>query len=147
MSDLDTALALAIRVHAGQRDRAGKPYILHPLRIMQRFQTEPEQIVAVLHDVVEDGDVTLDRIRELGFSEAVVAGIDGMTKRPGESYEAFVERLAPNPLARAVKIMDIRDNIDVTRLPSMDERDLQRVAKYHRALKFLEGIEKAAKDA
>lgn len=138
MSDLDTAMALAIRVHTGQKDRSGKPYILHPLRVMMKFQTEPEQIVAILHDVVEDGNVTLDELRSLGFSEPIVAGIDGMSRREGETYQQFVDRLAPDPLARAVKIMDIRDNIDTTRLAVLERRDLDRVAKYHKALKQLE---------
>lgn len=137
MSILDAAVALACRVHAGQVDKSGKPYILHPLRLMLKFEDVDEQVVSVLHDVVEDGDVTLDELRELGVSSAAVAAIDCLSKREGELYEDFIARIKPNDLARRVKIADIRDNLDLTRLPQVSDKDLQRVAKYHRALREL----------
>lgn len=137
MSILDAAVALACRVHAGQVDKSGKPYILHPLRLMLKFEDVDEQVVSVLHDVVEDGDVTLDELRELGVSSAAVAAIDCLSKREGELYEDFIARIKPNDLARRVKIADIRDNLDLTRLPRVSDKDLQRVAKYHRALREL----------
>lgn len=137
MSILDAAVALACRVHAGQVDKSGKPYILHPLRLMLKFEDVDEQVVSVLHDVVEDGDVTLDELRELGVSSAAVAAIDCLSKREGEVYEDFIARIKPNDLARRVKIADIRDNLDLTRLPQVSDKDLQRVAKYHRALREL----------
>ncbi|WP_434570849.1 GTP pyrophosphokinase [Pseudomonas sp. Z3-8] len=138
MSILDAAIALASKVHAGQVDKAGKPYILHPLRLMMRFDGLEEQLVSLLHDVVEDGDVTLDELRELGISEAVVTAIDCLTKRQGESYEQFIARIRPNPLATQVKIADIHDNLDLTRLPVVRDKDLERAAKYHRALRYLQ---------
>ncbi|MCS3472907.1 (p)ppGpp synthase/HD superfamily hydrolase [Pseudomonas sp. JUb42] len=137
MSILDAAVALACRVHAGQVDKSGKPYILHPLRLMLKFEDVDEQVVSVLHDVVEDGDVTLEELRELGVSSAAVAAIDCLSKREGELYEDFIARIKPNDLARRVKIADIRDNMDLTRLPQVSDKDLQRVAKYHRALREL----------
>jgi hypothetical protein len=137
MSILDAAVALACRVHAGQVDKSGKPYILHPLRLMLKFEDVDEQVVSVLHDVVEDGDVTLEELRELGVSSAAVAAIDCLSKREGELYEDFIARIKPNDLARRVKIADIRDNLDLTRLPQVSDKDLQRVAKYHRALREL----------
>lgn len=137
MNQLETAIALACRVHAGQVDKSGQAYILHPLRLMLQFEHDDERIVSVLHDVVEDGGVTLDQLRQLGLSEAIVAAIDCLSKRPGEQYEDFIARLAPNPLARKVKMEDIKHNLDVTRLPALHEKDLQRIAKYHQALRFL----------
>ncbi|MBO1540638.1 GTP pyrophosphokinase [Pseudomonas sp. OA65] len=138
MSILDAAIALASRVHAGQVDKAGKPYILHPLRLMMKFDGLEEQLVSLLHDVVEDGDVTLDELRGLGIPEVAVTAIDCLTKRPGESYEQFIDRIRPNPLATKVKIADIHDNLDLTRLPVVRDKDLERAAKYHRALRYLQ---------
>ena len=137
MSTIDEAIALASRSHATQKDRAGQPYILHPLRLMLKFKTEPEQIVAVLHDVVEDTDVTLEALRTLGFSDQVVEAVDCLTKRQGEQYGAFIDRIAVNALARKVKVEDIRDNLDLARLPSVGDADLKRAAKYHTALTYL----------
>ncbi|AMZ73596.1 MULTISPECIES: hypothetical protein [Pseudomonas] len=138
MSILDAAIALASRGHAGQVDKAGKPYILHPLRLMMKFDGLEEQLVSLLHDVVEDGDVTLDELRGLGIPEVVVTAIDCLTKRKGESYEQFIARIRPNPLATKVKIADIHDNLDLTRLPVVRDKDLERAAKYHRALRYLQ---------
>lgn len=134
MSTLDTAIAIACKAHAGQLDKSGKPYILHPLRLMLNFHDEEAQVVSVLHDVVEDSHITLEDLRALGISEAAVEAIDCLSRRPAEAYDDFISRLRSNALARRVKIADIKDNLDLTRLPSITEKDLQRVAKYHRAL-------------
>jgi (p)ppGpp synthase/HD superfamily hydrolase len=131
---LETAIALACESHRGQVDKAGRPYILHPLRLMLSFASTTEQIVAVLHDVVEDTALTLDRLRDLGFDPDVVAAIDALTRREGESYERFIDRVSADPLATRVKLRDLRDNMDMSRLSHLDENDLQRVAKYHRAM-------------
>lgn len=140
MHIIDAAVALACRIHTGQVDKSGKPYILHPLRLMLKFDSIDEQVVSVLHDVVEDGDVTLDDLRALGVSAAAVAAIDCLSKRDGEPYEDFIARIKPNDLARRVKIEDIRDNLDLTRLPQVSDKDLQRAAKYHRALQSLNEV-------
>lgn len=113
MSRLESAIALACRVHAGQVDKSGQAYILHPLRLMLQFDNEDERIVSVLHDVVEDGGVTFDQLRQLGLSDAIVGAIDCLSKRPEEDYDAFIARLASNPLARKVKMADIKHNLDV----------------------------------
>ena len=139
MNILDAAVALACRVHAGQVDKSGKPYILHPLRLMLKFDDLDEQVVSVLHDVVEDGDVTLDELGALGISERAMKAIDCLSKRPGEPYEDFIARIHPDELARKVKIEDIKDNLDLTRLGTLQEKDLERVAKYHKALRYLSG--------
>lgn len=137
MSILDAAITLACRIHTGQVDKSGKPYILHPLRLMLKFETLDEQIVSVLHDVVEDGNVTLDELRQLGLCEHVIHAIDCLSKRSGEAYEDFIARIRPDELARKVKIEDIRDNLNLTRLPTLEAKDLERITKYHKALRYL----------
>jgi (p)ppGpp synthase/HD superfamily hydrolase len=133
-SPLDTALQIMAQAHAGQVDKAGQPYVLHPIRVMMRLATLEERVVALLHDVVEDSDLTLDDLRARGFSPAVVAAVDCLTKVEGETYDAFVSRVLTDPLAARVKIADLLENIDLTRLTEVREADLARVAKYHRAL-------------
>lgn len=140
MNQLDSAIALACKVHAGQVDKSGQAYILHPLRLMLQFEQDDERIVSVLHDVVEDGGVTFDQLRQLGLSDAIIEAIDCLSKRPGEHYDDFIARLAGNRLARVVKIEDIKHNLDVTRLPALHEKDLLRIAKYHKALGFLSSL-------
>lgn len=137
MSDFDVAISLACKVHAGQVDKSGQPYILHPLRLLLKFRCENERIVSVLHDVIEDGDITLDELRTLGFSDLVIGEIDCLSRRKGEDYQDFICRLSSNDLAKKVKIEDIKDNLDVTRLETIGEDDLNRVAKYHKALQYL----------
>lgn len=130
---LEDAIEIAVAAHRGQTDKAGQPYVLHPLRLMAQMRTAPEQIVAVLHDVVEDSDWTLDRLRERGFSDEIVAAIDGLTRRDGESYEAFIERAATHPVARRVKLADVEDNLDVRRLAKITDTDRERLDRYRRA--------------
>lgn len=137
MSDLETAIGLACKVHLGQRDKAGQAYILHPLRLMLKLANDDERIAAVLHDVVEDGDVSLDDLRQMGYAEPVVAAIDCLSRRPEETYEQFIERIALNPLASRVKMEDLKDNMDLTRLGAVEDKDLERIGKYHRALMYL----------
>lgn len=137
MSDIEKAIALALEAHRGQSDKAGKPYILHPLRLALKFENEEEMVVAVLHDVVEDSDLTLQDLSDLGFSNTVTDAIGCISKAPGESYDGFISRVLSNEIARRVKIEDIKDNLDLTRLQNVSEEDLKRVKKYHRALRKL----------
>ena len=130
---LEDAIALAVEAHRGQRDKAGQTYILHPLRVMLRLEGEAERMVAVLHDVVEDSSYTLERLRELGYPEEVLGALDCLTKREGETYEAFIERVLPHPLARRVKLADLEDNMDVRRLPAVTPKDAERLARYRAA--------------
>jgi (p)ppGpp synthase/HD superfamily hydrolase len=138
MPTLEDAIALAVDAHRGQLDKSGQPYILHPLRVMFRCQTDAQRIVAVLHDVVEDTGCTFDDLRQLGYSEDILAALDCVTKREGESYDAFVERAAANPIARAAKIADIEDNLDLRRLPGVAEKDIARLARYVKAWRRLQ---------
>lgn len=139
MATLEKAIAMAVKAHQGQLDRAGRPYILHPLAVMLRMETEEAMIVAVLHDVVEDSPLTLDDLRAAGFSDAVVAAIDALSNRAGESYPDFIERLSHNPLAVQVKLGDLQDNMDIRRLPEVGEKDIERLQKYRVAWRQLTG--------
>lgn len=140
---LEDAISIAAAAHRGQRDKAGAAYLLHPLRLMLRMDSEAAMMAAVLHDVVEDSDWTLDRLRERGFAEEVVEAVACLTHRDGESYEEFVERVKPNALARRVKIADLEDNMNVLRIGRLGEKDLQRLEKYHRAWRVLKEAERA----
>jgi (p)ppGpp synthase/HD superfamily hydrolase len=139
MRKLERAIAIAAEAHAGQVDKAGEPYILHPLRVMLSCATEDERIVGVLHDLVEDcPGWTFARLRQEGFSDAVLAALDSVTHREGEAYEAFVERAAANPIGRRVKLADLGDNCDLGRISAPTERDLARIEKYRRAIRTIE---------
>ena len=141
MSTIERAIEIALRAHAGQTDKAGAPYILHPLRLMLRMPTPPEMMIAVLHDVVEDSAITLGDLRQEGFSDEVIDAVSAVTRREGESYEAFVLRAAANPLGAKVKLADLEDNMDLLRLQDLGDRDLERLKRYHRAWTLLKGTE------
>ncbi len=134
MPTLEHAIALAIQAHQGQVDKAGQPYILHPLRVMFRLSGETEQIVGVLHDVIEDSDLTPDDLRRHGYSEEIITALEHVTRRPDETYEEFVQRSRQHPIACRVKQADLEDNMDVRRLSNPPSpQDLQRLARYRRA--------------
>lgn len=137
---LARAIAIASWAHAGQKDKAGQPYILHPLRVMMRGRTEEERIVGVLHDVAEDcPHYSLDRLFKEGFDRKVLHALAALTRLKPESYEAFIERIvASSPLARQVKVWDLEDNCDLSRLGRPSEADIDRVCtRYLPALKRL----------
>ena len=139
MATVEDAVAIAAQAHRGQKDKAGAPYLLHPLRLMMRMETEAAMMAAVLHDVVEDTEWTLERLREAGFSAEVLEAVDCLTRRGGESYEEFVERVRANPTARRVKIADLEDNMNIRRISRLGASDLERLEKYHRAWRALTG--------
>ena len=139
---LERAIALAAMAHAGQVDKAGAPYILHPLRMMLRLSGPEERIVAMLHDVVEDTDWTLERLRGEGFPDEIVEAVESVTNREGESYDDFVRRAAKNPIGARVKLADLEDNSDVSRLGgTITEKDRARLEKYRKAIEFLRAAE------
>ena len=141
MSTLERAIVIAAEAHAGQMDKAGAPYVLHPLRMMLRLSTSDEMIAAVLHDVVEDCGVSLEMLRAEGFSEHVIEAIDSVTRRAEETYEEFVLRAASNPIGRRVKLADLRDNSDLSRIAHPTARDYERVEKYRRAIETIRALE------
>lgn len=138
MSTLERAIALAAQAHQGQLDKVGAPYILHPLRVMLRLETTEERIAAVLHDAVEDTPITLDQLRAEGFSEPVLNAIASVTRHESETYEEFVLRAKADPIGRRVKLADLADNSDLSRLPHITDRDRARLEKYRRAIAILE---------
>ena len=141
-SYLERAIELATEHHEGQTDKAGKPYIEHPLRLMNQVESEDEKIVAVLHDIVEDTDMSLDDLRDEGFSEEVLSAIECVTKQDDEDYDSFIERISFNPLAVKVKLADLEDNMDLSRLPEVTDKDMERMEKYKRAKEILLRVNK-----
>lgn len=137
MVTVEDAISLAVRAHAGQKDRYGQPYILHVIRVAARVFDPPAQMAAALHDVVEDTAVTLDELRLMGYPEPVLAAVECLTRRDSETYEEFIERIAPNPLAVRVKLADLEDNMDLRRGGLLRAGDLERVARYQRAWRRL----------
>ncbi|MBB5536936.1 HD domain-containing protein [Rhizobium giardinii] len=136
--NLDNAIKLATEAHAGQVDKGGQPYILHPLRVMLAMAITDERIVAVLHDVVEDTDVSCDDLYWVhGFKPDIVTAIAALTRRNGEDYFDFIRRVAANSIAQAVKIADLRDNLDPSRPLPDDANSRARAQKYRRALSML----------
>lgn len=136
MASLERAIALAAQAHAGQIDKAGAPYILHPLRVMLRLDTPEGMQAAVLHDVLEDTSVTVDALRDAGFSESVIEAVEALTRRPDETYAAFIDRVKAHPVARRIKLADLEDNLDLRRLADPDSpspADMDRVKRYYRA--------------
>lgn len=139
MATVEDAVAIAAQAHKGQKDKAAAPYLLHPLRMLLRMNSEAAMMAAVLHDVVEDTDWTLERLREEGFSNEVLEAVDCLTRRDGENYQEFVERIRRNPIARQVKIADLEDNMNIRRISQLSVKDLERLEKYHRAWCVLTG--------
>ena len=138
MSTLEKAIEIAARAHTGQLDKAGAPYILHPLRLMLAVRRPSERIAAVLHDVVEDTDVTLDDLRAAEFHAEVLEAVDALTKRTGESRLDAARRAVRNPIARAVKLADVADNMDLKRIGSPSEKDFARLKEYEQVRALLE---------
>jgi (p)ppGpp synthase/HD superfamily hydrolase len=139
MPDLERALQIAVEAHAGAKDKSGAPYIFHPIRVMMRCRTEEAKIVALLHDVVEDTDTTFDDLIAEGFSEKIVAALRLLTHFEEDSYEAYVEKIAADPLAVEVKLADLEDNSDIRRLKVMDQNAMERFGRYLKAYRFLTG--------
>ena len=134
--NLARAIEIAASAHRNQADKGGSPYILHPIRVMMSLDTEDEKIVGILHDVVEDSNVwDFERLREEGFEENILSALKSVTKvSEDEDYQQFIERAGQNEIGRNVKIADIKDNLDVTRLRCISEKDVARLNKYKRAL-------------
>ena len=136
---LKKALDIAINAHKDQTDKAGKPYIFHPIRVSERCNMFEEKIVALLHDVIEDTEITPTTLLSEGFPEHIVESILSVTKQKNESYDDFVKRCSANSIGKIVKIHDLEDNMDITRLKELTENDLQRLNKYLKAYYYLKG--------
>jgi len=127
---LEKAIEIAVEAHRGQIDKAGTIYILHPMRVMLRGQNETEQILGILHDVVEDTPVTIEMLRLEGFSEEILESLTALTKKKGERYGDFIKRIMRIPLATQIKLYDMEDNLNRDRIPYPTEQDERRFAKY-----------------
>ena len=140
MATLERAIEVATEAHRGQLDKAGNEYIGHPLRVMAMGKTTEEKIVGVLHDVVEDSAWTLEQLAAEGFSAQVIEALRCVTKlSETEPYDKFIARIKHNPLAVAVKLNDLTDNMDIRRLPYLSDKDVKRLKKYLKAYKQLTG--------
>ena len=138
MSTLQKAIEIAQVAHKGQTDKSGAPYIMHVIRVMNSGKTEIEKICGVLHDLVEDTPWTFEMLQHEGFSEEIINVLKCVTKESEqEDYDHFIDRIIQNKTAIAVKLNDLRDNMDITRLPQITEQDRKRLNKYIRAYKKL----------
>lgn len=135
--EIAKAYQIAVTAHKRQLDKGGHDYIGHPLAVAEMLMTEDEQIVALLHDVVEDTPITLQNLRKQGFSERIVKAIDCLTKRECETLETYLDRVKSNPLAVKVKIADLTHNSDIKRIPFPKEKDFARIERYKREKEFL----------
>ena len=138
---VEKAVRIATRVHCGQVDKSGAPYIGHPLRVMEMGRNEDERILGVLHDVVEDGAISFGDLLAEGFPPRIIDALRCITKlSPDEPYDKFIARVKRNPLAVAVKLNDLSDNMDIRRLPYLSDKDIKRLKRYLKAYKRLKGI-------
>ncbi|MHC1684741.1 MAG: GTP pyrophosphokinase [Clostridiaceae bacterium] len=134
---LEKAIIIATKAHSGQVDKAGESYVLHPIRVMLKLKSEDEKIVGVLHDVIEDTQVTYDDLRKEGFSEVIIEALKRVTKIDGEDYMDFVKRAKENQISSKVKLADLEDNMDINRIANPTEKDYKRIEKYKKAKAFL----------
>ncbi|ASM66413.1 hypothetical protein [Bacteroides caccae] len=134
---LEKALQIAVKAHSGQIDKAGSAYIFHPIRVSNRCSTDDERIVALLHDTIEDTEVTAEYLLMEGFPRNIVDAILSVTRNEDESYDDFIKRSRLNPIGRQVKLHDLEDNMDITRLNELTEKDIYRLNKYIKAYKYL----------
>ena len=150
--NLENAIKIAVEAHTGQVDKGGNPYILHPLRVMLSLDREEERIVGVLHDVVEDcAGWSWERLEAKGFSEEIIQALKSVSKTPEEEVEyrslsedqkldhylEFIERAKANEIGRQVKAADIKDNLDISRIDDITQKDIHRLNRYKAALKLI----------
>ena len=136
-SMVDLALSIARKAHEGQLDKAGVDYIEHPIYVASQVDTEEEKAVALLHDVIEDSPVSAEELLQAGLPETVVTAVQILTKKKEQDYQTYLETVKKNPLARVVKLADLKHNSDLSRLSSITEKDRERLKKYKKAIDFL----------
>ncbi len=135
---LALAISIATKAHDGQFDKAGKPYISHPLAVMAQMDNLESKIVAVLHDAIEDSDLKITDLVQQGFPAFIVEAIAAITKQEGELYEGYILRVKSNAIARKVKLADLTHNMDISRIANPTERDFQRLSKYQKVFQELQ---------
>ncbi len=134
---LEKAILLALEAHKGQKDKGQKPYILHCLRVMLSLEEEKEQIVGVLHDVLEDTAVTKKALQKQGFCDEIIEAVEALTKKEGEDYFDYIKRVKKNAIAKKVKLADLEDNSNIKRMTQPIEEYQKRMKKYEKAKKLL----------
>lgn len=139
MRQLALAIAIAATGFENKLDKGGKPYMLHNFEVMRALRSDDEELLcmAILHDCVEDGVCTIDDLAQAGFSERVIIGLIYLTHLPDETYDEYIDRLSESKDARLVKLSDLKHNSNITRLKGVSEKDLERMAKYHKSYIFL----------
>jgi (p)ppGpp synthase/HD superfamily hydrolase len=132
---LEVAIKIAVEAHSGQMDKAGQPYILHPLKVMLSLKNEKDKIVGVLHDVIEDTNITYDFLIANGFEgeTEILEALKSVTKKEDETYDEFIDRVALNPIGKRVKLADLQDNMDLSRISNPTEKDHERIKRYEKA--------------
>lgn len=140
MTPLERAITIASKAHSNQKDKAGCEYILHPLRLMLQMKTQDEKIIAILHDVIEDSNYTIQDLRHEGFEEGILNPLKLLTRDNKKvTYEDYIKKIKTDPVATKIKIVDLEDNMNLTRIKNLKETDLLRFKKYNRAWHFLMG--------
>jgi (p)ppGpp synthase/HD superfamily hydrolase len=139
---LEKAISIAANAHSDQKDKAGKPYILHPIRVMLKLNSEEEMIIGVLHDVIEDTNITSDDLLLSGFSINIVNTLICLSRDKKQSYDSYIDNICTNKLACKVKLADLEDNMNINRIPNPTEKDYQRNERYHAAyLKIIKALD------
>lgn len=136
---LQKAIQLATNAHRNQKDKGGRPYIFHPIRVSLKMKSDTSKIIALLHDVVEDTPWTISDLRNHGFNDVILKSVDILTRKKNQYYDEYLESISSDPFSREVKIADLEDNMDITRLPFIQVKDLDRLKKYHNAYRYLKG--------
>lgn len=131
------ALKLCFEAHKNQKDKSGLPYVFHPFHLAEQMKDENTTIVALLHDIVEDTPCTIDELRNIGFDNQIIEAISIMTHNESVPYMEYIRQVKLNPIAKAVKLADLKHNSDLTRLDMITEKDLKRVEKYQTAISIL----------
>ena len=134
---LELALSIATKAHRGQFDKAGIDYIEHPIFVASQVDSEEEKAVALLHDVIEDSSVTAEELLNAGLPETVVTAVQILSKKKGQDYQTYLKTVKSNPLARAVKLADLKHNSDLLRLETITGKDLGGLEKYKKAIDYL----------
>lgn len=134
---LERAIRIAVNAHFGAVDKADKPYIFHPLRVMNSVESIEEKIVAILHDVIEDTDITADDLLLVGIPENLVIEIIALTHHPDVDYDEYVKQISGHKIASKVKLADLKDNMDITRYKEITDGDFERLKRYHRNYIYL----------
>lgn len=131
------AYKIAYQAHKGQKDKGGNDYILHPCAVANMLESDIDKAVAYLHDVVEDTEITIDDLKELDFPDIIINAVDAITKRKNETYDAYIERVAKNNIAKKVKLADIKHNLDITRIENPTMKDYKRINNYKNKIEKL----------